>query len=183
MLPLVRHLRTPSPDRHLRMPIILTNSGLFCLWLYFSPVGARIDFFPLVICPRIVHISLWRDALSDCSPAAVRVMAAHCMLSFALSPGLSQDDRGHTKEITNGMKKGRTEKENNCQAYSSLVETMKKGMGENNSCPHPPPLSYSHQRGLGFSSTARRNTPMPSSSSSLPFSGPPPRSPWQRLTR
>jgi len=35
----------------------------------------------------------------DRFPAAVRAMTAHCKLSFAIRPGLSQEDRGHTKEM------------------------------------------------------------------------------------
>jgi hypothetical protein len=37
----------------------------------------------------------------DHFPTAMRAMAAHCKLSFALRPGLSQEDRRRTKEITN----------------------------------------------------------------------------------
>jgi hypothetical protein len=41
----------------------------------------------------------------DPFPAAVRAMAARCKLPFAIRPGLTQEDRRRTNEITNEMRK------------------------------------------------------------------------------
>jgi len=68
---------------------------------------------------------------------AVRAVAAHCKLPFALRPGLSEDHTIRLKEITKGNDIGKV-----VIPYSSSADTMKEGMGRNSgrssSAPDPP---------------------------------------------
>jgi hypothetical protein len=82
-------------------------------------------------------------------PAAVHAMAARCKLSFAIRPGLSQEDRRHTKEIT---------KERHKNFYSSSADAIKVGVGRN--------------RGSSTSAPSPSASALLSSSRSLPSRSP-----------
>jgi len=68
--------------------------------------------------------------------SAVRAVAARCKLPFALRPGLSQEDKVRTKEITNESNKGKV-----TIPYSSSAGAMKEGACRNSGSSSPVPNS------------------------------------------
>jgi len=75
----------------------------------------------------------------DRFPAAVRAMAARCKLSFAIRPGLSQEDRRRPKEMTKERQEGNT-----LHSHSSSADARKAGVGRNRgSSTSAPSLSVS----------------------------------------
>jgi len=59
----------------------------------------------------------------DRFPAAVRAMAACCKLSFAIRPGMSQEDRRRPNEMTKEIQEGNT-----LYSHSSSADARKAGM-------------------------------------------------------
>jgi len=46
------------------------------------------------------YLDYWRRTFYPFFASAVRVLAAHCKLPYTLHPGLSQEDKIRTKEVT-----------------------------------------------------------------------------------
>jgi hypothetical protein len=86
---------------------------------------------------------LWRRTFLDRFPAAVRAVAACCKLSFALRPGLSRENRERTKERTNEIAKGSTQRKRSPVPYTSSADAMKECVGRNSGSSSPPVPSSS----------------------------------------
>jgi len=110
----------------------------------------------------------------DHFPATVRAMAAHCKLSFAIRPGLSQEDRRRPNEMTKERQEGNT-----LHSHSSSADARKAGVGRNRgSSTSAPSLSVSAS--LSSSRSLLSRTSHSDASVRPPQPGPEPASlhPW-----
>ena len=118
----------------------------------------------------------WRRAFCPIILSAVRAVAAHCKLPFALRPGLSRKGVKINEETTPEITKEKTkETRTHPHPYSccSSADAMKEGMGRNSDSSSPAPSSPaapSSSASTSCSSSRSRRSRSSHSDTSLPVS-------------
>jgi len=119
-----------APVEHYQVPNLILQR--------LAVLEVRIGFFVLSYSQE-AYLDYGGVDFFDRFPFAVHPMAACCKLSFAIRPGLSQEDRRRPKEMTKERQEGNT-----LHSHSSSADARKVGVGRNRgSLTSAPSLSVS----------------------------------------